>query len=122
MNKRQRLRAELSKLKPALRAGDSTAANNLAATCRQLGNRRPAFHWWKRAAEVRGADDAWLEVGYCCQYGIGVRRDVSVAISSYRKAIRRYYVNDYQREEARYHLAVALLDRDDGSITRQRAE
>ena len=37
MNKRQRLRAELSKLKAALRGGDSTAANNLAATYRQLG-------------------------------------------------------------------------------------
>jgi|SRR5947208_9594742 len=121
MNKRQRLRAELSKLKAALRGGDSTAANNLAATYRQLGNRRRSFHWWKRAAETRGGDDAWLEVGYCCQYGIGVRRDGSIAISSYRKAIRRYYVNDYQREEARYHMAVALLDRDGRSITRQKA-
>ena|SRR5207247_9255198 len=85
MNKRQRLRAELSKLKAALRGGDSTAANNLAATYRQLGNRRRSFHWWKRAAETRGGDDAWLEVGYCCQYGIGVRRDGSIAISSYRR-------------------------------------
>ena len=121
MNKRQRLRAELSKLKAALRGGDSSAAHNLAATYRQLGNRRRSFHWWRRASETRGGDDAWLEVGYCRQYGIGVRRDVSIAISSYRKAIQRYYVSDYDREEARYHLAIALLDRDGGSIARQKA-
>jgi TPR repeat protein len=122
MNKRQRLRAELLKLKAVQRGGDSTAANNLAATYRQLGNRRRSFHWWKRAAKTRGGDNAWLEVGYCCQYGIGVRRDVNTAIRSYRKAIRKYYVSDYEREEARYHLAIALLDRDAGSSTRQKAE
>ena len=57
--------------------------------------------------------DAWLEVGYCLQYGIGTRRDPTAAIRAYRRAIRSYYTTEYGCEEAQYHLAVALLDRGD---------
>src|SRR5438067_2274767 len=87
MNKRQRLRAELSKLKAALRGGDSSAAHNLAATYRQLGNRRRSFHWWRRASETRGGDDAWLEVGYCRQYGMVC---VAMSVSRFRRIERPF--------------------------------
>ena len=102
-------RLEIRKLKHRLRTGDVDASSNIAATYRELGNFRRAFHWWRRAAGPHDGD-AWLEVGYCLQYGIGTRRDPDSAIRAYRQAIKTYYTTVYGREEARYHLAVALLD------------
>ena len=98
------------RLRNKLRLGDATASNNIAVTYRKLGNFRRAFQWWRRTAGPHDGD-AWLEVGYCLQYGIGTRRDPTGAIRAYRRAIRTYYTTAYACEEARYHLAVALLDR-----------
>jgi hypothetical protein len=58
----------LQKVKSALRRGDPTASNNIAAQYRELGDLRRAFQWWKRTAGPSDGD-AWLEVGYCLQYG-----------------------------------------------------
>jgi hypothetical protein len=80
-------RLEIRRLKKQLRVGSSTAANNIAATYRKLGNARRAFHWWRRTAGSHDGD-AWLEVGYCLQYGIGTRRDAAAAIRAYRKAMQ----------------------------------
>jgi TPR repeat protein len=104
-------RLEIRRLKKQLRVGSSTAGNNIAATYRKLGNARRAFHWWRRTAGLHDGD-AWLEVGYCLQYGIGTRRDAAAAIRAYRKAIASDHTTEYGREEAQYHLAVALVDRD----------
>ena len=103
-------RIVIQNLKKQLRRGDRIAANNIAATYRELGNTRRAFHWWRRTA---GPDDgdAWLEVGYCLQYGIGTRRDATAAIKAYRRAITGDHTTIYAREEAHYHLAIALMDR-----------
>jgi TPR repeat protein len=79
---------------------------------RELGNARRAFHWWRRAA-IRDNGDAWLEVGFCLQYGIGTRRDAAAAIKAYRRAIANDHTTEYGCEEAQYHLAIALLDRGD---------
>lgn len=54
--------------------------------------------------------DAYLEVGYCLHYGVGVRKNVRAAITSYRKVLAAYYITEYAREEAQYHLAITLLD------------
>jgi len=64
-------------------------------------------------AERRGPHDgdAWLEVGYCLQYGVGIRRNAAAAIRAYRRAIACDHTTEYGCEEAQYHLAVALLDR-----------
>jgi TPR repeat protein len=105
-----RYRREITKLKVQLRQGSSIAANNIAATYRQLGHSRRAFHWWQRAAGPHHGD-AWLEVGYCLQYGIGVRRDMTASIDAYRRAIASHGITMFGREEAQYHLAIALLDR-----------
>jgi TPR repeat protein len=105
-----RHRVAIRKLRNKLRLGDTTASNNVAATYRELGNFRRAFQWWRRTAGPKDGD-AWFEVGYCLQYGIGTRRDPTAAIRAYRRAIRSYYTTMYGCEEAQYHLAVALLDR-----------
>lgn len=100
----------IRRLRDKLRLGDATASNNVAAAYRELGNFRRAFQWWRRTAGPHDGD-AWLEVGYCLQYGIGTRRDPTAAMRAYRRAIRTYYTTEYGCEEAQYHLAVALLDR-----------
>lgn len=84
--------------------------DNLAAAYRALGRRRLAFKWWQRCACGRDGD-AWLEVGYCFHYGLGVRRDLARAASAYRCAARSPWTTEYGREEALYHCAVAELDR-----------
>jgi tetratricopeptide (TPR) repeat protein len=113
-----RHRVAIRRLRTRLRLGDSLASNNIAATYRELGNFRRAFQWWRRAAGPKDGD-AWLEVGYCLQYGIGIRRDPTAAIRAYRRAIKTYYTTPYGCEEALYHLAVALLDRDDKRYRRE---
>lgn len=107
-NKNQEKKAILD-LKKRLRRGNPTAANNIAATYRQIGNNRRAFHWWQQAASPQDGD-ACLEVGYCFQYGIGTRRNMPAAIRSYRAALATSHICEYGREEAQYHLAIALLD------------
>ena len=103
-------RVVIESLKKQLRRGDPIAANNIAATYRELGNAKRAFHWWRRAA-ISDDGDAWLEVGFCLQYGIGTRRDAAAAIKAYRRAIASEHTTEYGCEEAQYHLAIALLDR-----------
>ena len=65
-----RHRDAIRRLKKKLRLGDSTASNNIAIAYRELGDFRRAFQWWRRTAGPKDGD-AWLEVGYCLQYGIG---------------------------------------------------
>jgi TPR repeat protein len=113
-----RQRVAIRRLRSKLRLGDSIASNNIAATYRELGNFRRAFQWWRRTAGPHDGD-AWLEVGYCLQYGIGIRRDRIAAIRAYRRTIRTYYTTAYGCEEAQYHLAVALLDRGDVRYRRE---
>ena len=107
------------RLKRELRPGSECASSNIAATYRQLGNFRRAFLWWQRTTAADG--EAWLEVGYCLQYGIGTRRDRAAAIRAYRRTLRSPPVTAYGREEAQYHLTVALLDRDGTRARRQAA-
>ena len=61
-------RVAIRKLRNKLRLGDATASNNIAATYRELGNFQRAFQWWRLTAGLKDGD-AWLEVGYCLQYG-----------------------------------------------------
>ena len=103
-------RLAIQRLKKQLRLGSPTAENNIAATYRELGNRRLAFHWWRGTAGPHNGD-AWLEVGYCLQYGVGTRRNAAAAIRAYRRAIASDHTTEYGCEEAQYHLAVALVDR-----------
>jgi TPR repeat protein len=117
---RDRHRNAIRRLKRELRLGSECASNNIAATYRHLRNFRRAFLWWQRTTAADG--EAWLEVGYCLQYGIGTRRDRAAAIRAYRRTLRSYPVTAYGQEEAQYHLAVALLDRDGTRARRQAAD
>jgi TPR repeat protein len=117
-----RYRSEIARLKKLLlRSGDDLQISNIAATYRMAGSRRRAFEWWQRAAAKRDDGSASLELGYCCQYGIGVRRDELAACVAYRAAVRSQWINEYSREEALYHLAVAYLDLDNGQRGRRHA-
>lgn len=93
----------------AARHGMDIAAGNIASTYRQQGKHRLAFRWWRRAASL-GDGDASLDLGYCYQYGIGVRRSVALARRMYRRAIASDHITPAGREDAMYHLAVVHLD------------
>jgi TPR repeat protein len=90
--------------------GDWVSMNNRAVDYRLAGRHRLAFAWWSRAAAA-GDGSPWLEIGYALQHGIGVRRDLQRAARAYRRAIRAYYISEYEQEEAQYHLATLLLER-----------
>src|SRR5690606_1187754 len=105
MGSRRSLQQEIADVKRDLRTGSSDAhMGNIAVAYRALGNRRRAFEWWRRTARAHDGD-AWLEVGYCLQYGIGVRRDPAAAAKAYGSAIASRWITEYGREEALYHLA-----------------
>lgn len=95
----------------AWRHGIATAAVNIATVYRDRRRLKQAASWWRRAMDG-GCPDEALEVGYCYQYGIGVRRDVAYAARCYRLAIRTRYIGEAGREAAMYHLAVLGLDRE----------
>jgi tetratricopeptide (TPR) repeat protein len=117
-----RYRTEIARLRKLLQfGGDVLIPTNIAAIYRMAGNRRRAFEWWQRAAAVQDDGSASLELGYCFQYAIGVRRDELAACKAYRAAVRSQWIDDYSRQEALYHLAVAYLDIDNGQRGRCRA-
>jgi hypothetical protein len=93
----------------AARAGDSTATSNLATVYRDAGKAGLAFQWWKRAADMRDGDAA-VDVGYCCQYGIGTRKNTANAKRLFRRAIVSKDISQYGREEAMYHLAIQFIN------------
>lgn len=89
--------------------GNSGAASNLATVYRDAGKPGLAFRWWNRAAEMSDGEAA-VDVGYCYYYGIGTTRNASAAYQFFRCAINSKGISQYGREEAMYHLAVALMD------------
>jgi uncharacterized protein len=93
----------------ALRHGQALALNNLATWYRDRGDQRRAFLWNRRAAGPTDGD-AHVDVGYAYQYGIGVRRNARAAKVAYWAAIRSKAITELGTEEAKYHLAVLLLD------------
>ncbi len=92
--------------------------SNVAAAYRILENFRLAASWYKGAAE-HGDGDALTEWGYCLQHGVGTRRDEGAAERAYRAAIASKWITDYAREEAMYHLAVLLLNKQSASSRRE---
>jgi TPR repeat protein len=93
----------------AWRRGIATSATNIATIYRDRGFFAQAVRWWQRAIEAGVREEA-VEVGYCYQYGIGVRRNVRKAVDCYRSAIRARNIMALEREAAMYHLAVLYLD------------
>ena len=121
MAKSQKVKKEIAKLKMKLRSNDPCAANNLAVIYRELGNRKRAFFWWKRATETWDDGDSYLELAYCYQYSLGVRHDKRKIMQNYWRAIRSHFISEYGQEEAKYHLAIALLDSGEKPIKRGKA-
>jgi TPR repeat protein len=88
----------------AWRARDQVAANNIAILYREAGNRRAMFRWFERGAAV-GDGDALVELAKCFINGIGVRRNLSIALRYINQAIRSENITEAGREEAEELLA-----------------
>lgn len=93
----------------AWRLGGATSAANIATVYRDRGLFAQAVRWWQRAVDA-GVPEEAVEVGYCYQYGIGVRRNVRKAADCYRVAIRARNIIASEQEAAMYHLAILYLD------------
>ncbi len=91
---------------------------NRAIPFRNAGKFRRAFHWWQTAAAL-GNGDSWVDVGYCLEHGIGVRRDCASALRAYGRAIVSGWVTEWVSEEAQYRCGVLLLGK--GAAGRRRA-
>ena len=113
----KRTRAGMARLRVRARRGDLVAASNLAAEYRILKRPALAYRWWQRAIAIQENGDDLLEVAYCLQHGIGVRRDLRQAAKSYARASQSSSSTEGGREEALYHLATVLLTQR-GSRTR----
>jgi TPR repeat protein len=88
--------------------GETWQADNAACSYRILGKHRLAFKWWLRGVQA-GDGSCYLETGYCYQHGAGVPTDLKAAEAEYERCISGYYVSDYEREEAMFHLAVLKI-------------
>lgn len=95
------------------------AASNIATIHRDWGNLRLAYRWYRKAADTIIDGDAYVNVGYCLCYGIGVRRNKTKALDAFRQAYESKYITEFGREEAYYHAAVALLDKRGGCDKQQ---
>ena len=100
---------EIASLKRRSRQGKYVPFGNVAILYRDMGNYRRAVVWWRKAAAA-GDGDAWVDLGYCLQYGIGVRPSASEARRAFERALRAESITEYGQEEARYHLALLHLD------------
>jgi TPR repeat protein len=104
-NQRQALRW----YRRASRLGSSMAATCAATVYRDARKPRLAFHWWRRSAAMDDGD-AMADVGYCYQYGIGVRRNSRAATKAFKQAIKSRCITEFGREAAMYYLALLHVD------------
>jgi len=87
------------------RHGSTGAANNIAILYRELGRYRDMFGWFQRAA--RGGDDgAQLDLAKCYLEGVGVRKNVQLALRCLAIADGGVHISEEERDEARALLAV----------------
>lgn len=86
------------------RYGSVVAALNIAILYRELGRYRGMFRWFQRAAQ-QGHDGAQLELAKCYLEGVGVRKNIQLALRCLAIAEGGFHISEYEREEAR-----ALLD------------
>ncbi len=94
----------------AFRLGEDTAAENLAATYKNLGRYRDAVRWYRRAATA-GSPTAPLELARAELYGTGTRRDARAAFVTLRRLARqRLGWNNWLRVEAMQLMADALMN------------
>jgi TPR repeat protein len=91
-----------------VRHGSKSAASNIATVYRDRARLGQAHRWAVSAMEM-GDGDAAVTAGYNCLYGIGVRRNTSMARRLFQRALRGD-TTQYGREEALYHFAVSYLD------------
>lgn len=121
MTTRERELAAIARLRPRARVGDLIAVSNIAAGYRILGRWNLAFRWWAKGASAGDGSDQ-LEVAYCYDHGLGVRRSLASARRMYESAIRSDTISQFEREEAMYHLAVLLLRTGRMAAVRARVE
>lgn len=93
----------------AVEHGETIAAANMATVYRDQGHLRLAHQWYLRAMKMDDGDAA-VNAGYGYLYGIGIRKDLRAARRLLRVAVRSSFITQSGREEALYHLAVAVVD------------
>jgi len=96
-------------LKKAARAGNGSAANNIAILFREDGNARQAVKWFRLAVDS-GDDDALIQLGAHLYWGIGVRADQKAAVDCFKKATKARHITEAGRDDAFFYLAVAHLE------------
>jgi len=96
-------------LKKAARAGDGSAANNIAITYREYGNLRRAVNWF-RASIALGDDETRIQLGVHQYWGIGARADQCAAVSGFKKASKAKFITEAGRDDAYFYLGVAYLE------------
>jgi TPR repeat protein len=93
-------------LRKAFRAGDSSAAQNIAITYRENGDLKTAFKWFRRAAEA-GEGDALIQLGIHYYWGKGVRRNPRAAVGCFRSATKAKNISGVVRDDAFFFLGIA---------------
>jgi TPR repeat protein len=83
----------------AYRAGDSSAASNIATVYRDEGKHRLAFQWFFRAASMNDGD-AEVEVAKRLLSGVGVMKDRSRAVTVLKRAVASNRITPAGRDEA----------------------
>jgi TPR repeat protein len=96
-------------LKKAARAGNGSAANNIAIMYRENGKPRLAVQWFRMAVES-GDDDALIQLGVHEYWGIGVRADHRHAVASFKRATKSRHITEAGRDDAFFYLGVAYLE------------
>jgi TPR repeat protein len=93
----------------AAEQGDMVGAENAGVVCKLLGRHRAAASWFGRAAALGNAS-ASLELAKARLYGVGVARDVDIAMRLLKQVSNAEATTELEREEARLLLAFIHLD------------
>jgi len=81
------------------RNGSVVAAQNIAILYHEVGRYREMFRWYQRAAR-NGDGSAQLDLAKCYLDGLGVRKDIQLAVRALAIAEGSIYITEYERDEA----------------------
>jgi len=86
----------------ACRHGDLSGATNIAILCRERGQYRAMFRWFRKACQAShgGDGDAELDMAECLLSGAGTVRSRDRAIRHLRRVLRSRQVTPASVEEA----------------------
>ncbi len=97
-------------LELAIQQDSAMAAHNLGCIYRDFGKLKKAYRYYKKAAKM-GDTNAYLTMGLCLYFGIGIKSNVHKAATCLKTLIQTDPKSTYQRsrENAYYWLAIIRL-------------